>query len=60
MAKQLEDRMVIPNADVLRFFCVENKDSIIGCAWYDTKYCLKNCKFYNQQKESAETSTKVK
>jgi len=38
------------SGDTLRFFCVENADNIVGCDWYDTKYCLKSCKFYNDQK----------
>ena len=36
------------SGDTLRFFCVENADNIVGCDWYDTKYCLKSCKFYYQ------------
>ena len=37
---------VLPSGDVLRFFCIQNAQNIIACEWYDTKYCLKTCKFY--------------
>ena len=39
------------SGEVLRFFCIENANSIVACAWYNTKYCLKNCKFYNKKQE---------
>ena len=35
--------------DVLRFFCIENKENIVACGWYKTKFCLESCKFYNQK-----------
>lgn len=37
--------------EALRTFCIDNADSIIGCGWYNTRHCLKNCKFYHQTME---------
>ncbi len=37
------------SGDVLRWFCMENAEHIVGCGWYKSKLCLKNCKFYNNQ-----------
>ena len=54
MKKQLEQRMTIPDGEVLRFFCIENKDSIIGCGWHQTVYCLKTCKFYKTHEQEFE------
>jgi len=49
MNKKTIEIKVNPSGDVLRFFCIKNKDSIVGCDWYKTKYCHKTCKFYDEQ-----------
>jgi len=48
--KNIETK-ILPSGDALRFFCVENKDNIVACGWYDTKYCLGTCKFYEKKQE---------
>ncbi len=51
--------LINPSGDVLRYFCIENSNTIVACDWYNTKYCLKTCKFYNKM-ENAKNSTKAK
>ena len=35
---------------MLEIFCISNKDKIVSCAWIDSKYCMKTCKYYAQKK----------
>ena len=44
--------------DILRWFCVENANNIVGCDWYKTHFCLKNCKFYNDKEEEIKDAIK--
>lgn len=37
------------NSDVLKWFCIEHKDGIVGCGWYKSVYCHRTCKFYDQE-----------
>lgn len=37
------------NDEVLKWFCIDQKDTIIGCGWYKTMYCHRTCKFYKNQ-----------
>ena len=60
MAKKTIETKVNLSGDVLRFFCIENKDHIVGCNWYDTKYCLKTCRFYKNKQDGADNSTNGK
>lgn len=30
----------------LKTFCQDNANSIVGCQWINTEYCMKSCKFY--------------
>ncbi len=46
MKKNIETKIT---SDTLEFFCVQNANNIVGCGWYDTKHCMKNCKFYNNK-----------
>ena len=36
-------------SDILEYFCINNSENIVGCGWYRTDFCLKNCKFYRTQ-----------
>jgi len=49
--KTLEDAKItgVPSKILessLEFFCRANGKSIISCGWYNTKHCLRACKFY--------------
>lgn len=39
------------DSNLLKFFCVTNKNHIVGCGWYDSKYCMKSCKFYEKTRK---------
>jgi hypothetical protein len=43
---------------LLELFCSSNKDKIIGCAWIDGPYCLKTCKYYENQKKALQDYNK--
>ncbi len=49
--KNIETK-VEPTENALRFFCVENAEQIVACGWYESKYCLKSCKFYENQQQA--------
>lgn len=50
MKKNIETKVNM-TGDILRFFCIENAESIIACGWYNQRYCLKTCKFYKKKQE---------
>jgi len=41
----------IISEEALKLFCIDMKDNIVGCEWYDTNFCQKTCKFYEENKE---------
>ena len=48
MEKKLEQRANVPT---LATFCRDNANSIVGCKWINSRYCLKSCRYYDQQKK---------
>ncbi len=58
MKKNIEAKIT---QDTLEFFCIQNSNNIVACGWYESNYCMKSCKFYNNKiKESSDNSTNRK
>jgi hypothetical protein len=49
MKKKLEQKL---DMQTLATFCRDNAESIVGCKWINSQYCLKSCRYYEQQKKS--------
>ena len=58
MSKKSIETKVGPSSDALSLFCIDNAENIVGCGWYDTKYCQKTCKFYKQKQGEEEQALK--
>ena len=46
--KNIETKVEAEDYKILSFFCIDNADNIVGCGWYNSKYCAKSCKFYKK------------
>jgi hypothetical protein len=50
--KMTEEKTV--SRSMLEFFCKSNADKVVSCAWENSQYCLKSCRYYQQKYETRE------
>lgn len=55
--EKLPRSLEIKLRDSLKTFCQDNANSICGCEWINSDYCMKSCKYYQMNYTHKEMGT---